>query len=235
MTPGNTTLTTAEETSTSFLAHWHASPAAAILLLVPAVLAAGCLLWQRVRKLGDGRRRGTAAVRVTAVAAFVCTALSASTSWRFAADYLGMHNAVERIAVFAAGELGMLANAAMAHKNLHGPRHAAGLPAAMLWMLAAVLSIPAYAEFGLVGGTWSAFFGPVMAAALWSLAAGIDERHRTPGSASRAMAAASCRDTCERPLDRAGPVEQSPKTGGGSAATPPSAGSPSPTGPDRPA
>ncbi|WP_369391157.1 hypothetical protein AB5J72_28565 [Streptomyces sp. CG1] len=236
MTPGNTTLQSTEETGTSFPAHWLASPAAAIcLLLISAALAAGWSLWQHVRKPGNGRRRGTAAVRVTAVAAFGCTIVSAHTSWRFAADYLDIHNTPERIALFAAGELGMVASAAMAHKNLHEPRHAAGLPAAMLWMIAAVLSIPAYAEFGLVGGTWSAFFGPVMAAALWSLTAGIDQRHRTPGSASRAMAAASCRDGRERFTDRSGPLEQSPKTGSGSAATPRSASSPSPTGSDRPA
>ncbi|MDO0935168.1 hypothetical protein QQY66_27150 [Streptomyces sp. DG2A-72] len=181
MTPRNTAPVSAEETATSFVAHWTTSSVAALSLLVPAALAAGCLLWQSARKLANGRRRGTVADWVAAIAAVGCTAYSASTSWRFAADYLDMHNTVERCAFFAIGELAMVANAVIARQNLHGPRQAAGIPAVLIWVLAAVLTVPAYAEYGLVSGTWNGFFGPVMAAAMWHLAMGTERRHRTPG------------------------------------------------------
>ncbi|MEV5876975.1 hypothetical protein AB0L75_22590 [Streptomyces sp. NPDC052101] len=234
MTPGNTTLLSAAETGTSFLARWLASPAAAICLLLVAALAAGWSLWRHVRKPRNGRRRSTVAERVTAVAAFLCTVVSALTSWRFAADYLGMHNTAQRITCFT-GELGMIAIAAMARRNLYGPRHDAGLLADMLWVIAAVLSIPAYAEYGLVGGTWAAVVGPVMAAALWRQAIGIDQPHLTPGSAFRAAAATSCQDGRKPVLDRPGPVEHSPKTDSGPAAAAPSTDAPPTTGPDQPA
>ncbi|MFI6008703.1 hypothetical protein ACIBAG_07705 [Streptomyces sp. NPDC051243] len=182
MTPRTTTPLSAEATSTSFVAHWLNSSMAALLLLVPVALASVCLLWQSARKRANGRRRGTAAGWLAAIAAVGCTAYSASTSWRFAADYLDMHNTVERCAFFATGELAMVAYAVMARQNLHGPRQAAGLPAVLVWVLAAVLTIPAYAEHGLVGGTWNAFFGPVMAAAMWHLAIGTEPRHRTPAA-----------------------------------------------------
>ncbi|MEH0625076.1 hypothetical protein [Streptomyces stelliscabiei] len=172
----------AEETATSFVARWTTSSVAALSLLAPAALASGCLVWQSSRKLANGRRRGTVADWVAAIAAVGCTAYSASTSWRFAADYLDMHNTVERCAFFAIGELAMVANAVIARQNLHGPRQASGLPAVLIWVLAAVLTVPAYAEHGLVGGTWSGFFGPVMAAAMWQLAIGTERRHQTPGT-----------------------------------------------------
>ncbi|MBT2675984.1 hypothetical protein J7E95_35400 [Streptomyces sp. ISL-14] len=142
------------------------------------------------RKVTNGRRRGSAARRVATVAAVGCTAYSASTSWQFAADYLDMHNTVERCAFFAIGELALVASAVMARQNLHGPRQAAGLPAVLVWVLAAVLTIPAYAEHGLIGGTWNAFFGPVMAAAMWHLAIGAELRDRAPPPSSARRASA---------------------------------------------
>lgn len=182
MTSRTTAPVGAEEIATSFAAHCTTVSVAALSLLLLAALAAGCLLPLSGRKLTNRRQRGTAAHWVAALAAVSCTAYSASTSWQFAADYLDMHNTVERCAFFAMGELAMAASAMMARQNLHGPRQAAGLPAVLVWVLAAVLTIPAYAEHGLVGGTWNAFFGPVMAAAMWHLALGIELRHRTPAT-----------------------------------------------------
>jgi peptidoglycan/LPS O-acetylase OafA/YrhL len=186
MTPRTIAPVRAEENATSLAAHWTTTSVAALSLLLPAALAAGCLLRHSAPKLTNRRRRGTAARWVAVIAAVGCTAYSASTSWQFAADSLDMHNTVERCAFFATGELAMVASAVIARQNLHGPRQAAGLPAVLVWVLAAVLTIPAYAEHGLVGGTWNAFFGPVMAAAMWHMAIRTEPRHHTPATEQHA-------------------------------------------------
>ncbi|OII67433.1 hypothetical protein BJP39_00795 [Streptomyces sp. CC77] len=142
------------------------------------------------------------------MAALVCTAYSADTSWRFAAHYLDMRNTAERTAMFAAAELALFSMALMARQNLHGPRRAAGLPGVLVWVITAMQTIPAYAESGPVGGTVRAFTGPVMAAVLWHLAMGIELRQRTPDAASRGLAAVLTRQARERLLARLGIVEQ---------------------------
>ncbi|WP_405769930.1 hypothetical protein [Streptomyces sp. NBC_01538] len=141
---------------------------------------------------------------MSVIAAVACTVCSAITSWRFADDCLGMHNTVERTVFFATGELALVASALMARQHLHVPRRETGAADVLVWVLAAVLSIPAYAEYGPVGGTVGAFFGPVMAAALWRQALGLDQPRRSPGTAFRGMRALF--------LARLGIVEQSPKT-----------------------
>ncbi|MFF6805687.1 hypothetical protein [Streptomyces sp. NPDC012616] len=84
--------------------------------LVVALLA-GWLLRRRAQKPGVEHRRGTAAIPVAAVAAIGCTAYSADTSWRFAADYLDMGSTVERAFMFATAELALFAMALMARQT----------------------------------------------------------------------------------------------------------------------
>ncbi|WP_369223958.1 hypothetical protein AB5J52_24990 [Streptomyces sp. R39] len=172
-------------------------------------------------------RHHSTTVAVSAIAAVACTVCSAVTSWRFACDYLGMHNTIERSAFFATGELGLVALALMAGRTLHGPRQETGAAGVLVWALAAVLSIPAYAEYGPVGGTVRAFFGPVMAAALWRQALGLDQPGRGPDSTSRGMRALL--------LARFGVDEQGPGTSQQSATAPSSAVSDPPVGAHRPA
>ncbi|GAB1328459.1 MULTISPECIES: hypothetical protein [Streptomyces] len=177
-----------------------------VALLIPPVLLgllAGCLIRQhRRRRHHTNRWRGTAAVPVAAVAALGCTAYSADTSWRFAADYLDMGGTAERVAMFAAAELALFATALMARQNLNGPKQAPGLPGTLTWVITTVQVLPAYAESGPVGGTVRAFVGPVMAAMLWHLAMGIELRHRAPDAASRGLAAVLVRQARERLLAR---------------------------------
>ncbi|NSC23052.1 hypothetical protein FM076_18570 [Streptomyces albus subsp. chlorinus] len=184
----------------------------AVALLIPPVLLvllAGWLIRQRRhRQHQTNRWRGTVAVPVAAVAALGCTAYSADTSWRFAADYLDMGGTAERVSMFAAAELALFATALMARQNLNGPKQAPGLPGTLTWVITAVQVLPAYAESGLVGGTVRAFVGPVMAAMLWHLAMGIELRHRAPDAASRGLAAVLVRQARERLLARLGIADQ---------------------------
>lgn len=183
-----------------------------LLAIVASLIAATTLLtgWliRRGRTPTGGRQPGTAAVKVAGLAAIGCTAYSADTSWRFAADYLGMGSTVERAFMFATAELALFATALMARQNLNGPARAPGLPGALVWVVTAVQILPAYAEFGLVGGTVRAFVGPVMAAMLWHLAMGIELRHRTPQAASRSLAAVLVRQARERLLAHLGIADQ---------------------------
>ncbi|MFK0099016.1 hypothetical protein ACIQR2_12690, partial [Streptomyces sp. NPDC091040] len=142
-------------------------------------------------------------MKVAAVAALGCTAYSADTSWRFAADYLDMAGTAERAGMFAAAELALFATALMARQNL-AVQGAPGLPGTLVWVITTVQVIPAYAESGPVGGTVRAFVGPVMAAMLWHLAMGIELRLRTPGAASNGLVAVLGREVRERLLSRLG-------------------------------
>ncbi|MEV6023846.1 hypothetical protein [Streptomyces sp. NPDC052036] len=202
MTPGTTTLINVNGTGTSVLPHWITAPAAIAVLLLVAALSAARLLRRRRRKQDAGRRRNTAAIPIAAVAAIGCTAYSADTSWRFAADYLDMGSTIERAAMFAAAELALFATALLARQNLNGPKQAPGLPGTLTWVITAVQVLPAYAESGPVGGTVRAFVGPVMAAMLWHLAMGIELRHRSPHADSRSLAAVLARQARERLLAR---------------------------------
>ncbi|MFJ6100587.1 hypothetical protein ACIQHY_06245 [Streptomyces sp. NPDC092359] len=182
------------------------------LAIGAALLAAAMLLvgwrFRRNRSRTSGTRPGTPAVKVAGLAAVGCTAYSADTSWRFAADYLDMGSTVERAFMFATAELALFATALMARQNLNGPARAPGVPGVLVWLITGVQIIPAYAEFGLVGGTVRAFVGPVMAAMLWHLAMGIELRHRAPQAASRGLAAVLVRQTRERLLARLGIADQ---------------------------
>ncbi|MFG3024816.1 hypothetical protein ACGFZQ_40980 [Streptomyces sp. NPDC048254] len=188
----------------SLLPHWTTSSAAGAVLPLVVALLAGWLLRRRNRTPGVGERRATAAIPVAAVAAIGCTAYSADTSWRFAADYLDMGSAIERAAMFAAAELALFATALMARQNLNGPKQAPGLPGTLTWVITAVQIVPAYAESGPVGGTVRAFVGPVLAAMLWHLAMGIELRNRSPHADSHSLTAVLARQMRERLLARLG-------------------------------
>ncbi|MEV5843704.1 hypothetical protein AB0M32_17265, partial [Streptomyces sp. NPDC051985] len=172
--------------------------------VVPAALALVVTAWA-IRRQGTRtqKRPGGPAVKVAAVAALGCTAYSADTSWRFAADYLDMAGTAERAGMFAAAELALFATALMARQNL-AVQGAPGLPGTLVWVITTVQVIPAYAESGPVGGTVRAFVGPVMAAMLWHLAMGIELRLRTPGAASNGLIAVLGREARERLLSRLG-------------------------------
>ncbi|WP_405403960.1 hypothetical protein [Streptomyces sp. NBC_01104] len=190
------------------LGHWNAIPIAlAALLATCTVLLVSWLIYRRAPRNHAKRQPGTPAVRVAALAAVGCTAYSADTSWRFAADYLDMRGTTERTAMFAAAELALFATALLARQNLHGPKQAPGLPGVLTWVITAVQVIPAYAESGVVGGTVRAFVGPVMAALLWHQAMGIELRIRTPEAASHSLLARIGREARERGLSRLGIAE----------------------------
>ncbi|AKH83961.1 hypothetical protein AA958_19215 [Streptomyces sp. CNQ-509] len=177
------------------------------LFLATALLAAFAIVLAvrvlRRRSARSRERRGSAAVAIAAVAALACTAYSADTSWRFAADYLDMAGTAERAGMFAAAELALFATALMARQNLT-TQGAPGVPGTLVWIISGVQVIPAYAESGPVGGTVRAFVGPIMAAVLWHLAMGIELRLRTPGAASRSLIATLGREARERLLSRLG-------------------------------
>ncbi|MFE4055026.1 hypothetical protein ACFXP3_01745 [Streptomyces sp. NPDC059096] len=179
----------------------------------PFLLAAGGSLtalsmslarWiRRRRNTAPDKRLDNLAVKVATLAALACTAYSADTSWRFAADYLDMAGTAERAAMFATAELALFANALMARQNL-AAIGVPGVPGTLVWVITAVQVIPAYAESGLVGGTVRAFVGPIMAAVLWHQAMGIELRLRTPGAASHGLIATLGREARERLLSRLG-------------------------------
>ncbi|MFF7543354.1 hypothetical protein ACFZCU_06925 [Streptomyces canus] len=171
---------------------------------VPAALVLVLAAWTiRRRGTRPQKRLGGPAVKVAALAALGCTAYSADTSWRFAADYLDMAGTAERAGMFAAAELALFATALMARQNL-ATQGAPGMPGTLVWVITGVQVIPAYAESGPIGGTVRAFVGPVMAAMLWHLAMGIELRLRTPGAASHGLIAVLGREARERLLSRLG-------------------------------
>lgn len=179
---------------------------AAVALPVLAVLVGGWLTLRR-RDRARTERSSALAVWVAALAAIGCTAYSADTSWRFAADYLDMAGTTERAAMFGAAELALFATALMARQNLTS-QGAPGLPGVLVWMITGVQVIPAYAESGPVGGTVRAFVGPIMAAMLWHQAMGIELRLRKPGAASHGILATLGREARERLLSRLGIAER---------------------------
>ena len=185
-----------------------AAPDLSVLLAVgiPVAVLALVLSGWAIRRRGASpqrKRAGNPAVKVAALAALGCTAYSADTSWRFAADYLDMASTAERAGMFAAAELALFATALMARQNL-ATQGAPGIPGTLVWVITAVQVIPAYAESGPIGGTVRAFVGPIMAAMLWHLAMGIELRLRAPGAASHGLIASLGREARERLLSRLG-------------------------------
>ncbi|QNA72071.1 hypothetical protein C8250_009275 [Streptomyces sp. So13.3] len=184
-----------------------AAPDLPLLLTIGGSIAALALVlagWA-VRRRGapPRQRRSSPAVKVAALAALACTAYSADTSWRFAADYLNIAGTAERAGMFAAAELALFATALMARQNL-ATQGAPGLPGTLVWVITTVQVIPAFAESGPIGGTVRAFVGPIMAAMLWHLAMGIELRLHTPNAASHGLVATLGREARERLLSRLG-------------------------------
>jgi hypothetical protein len=175
------------------------------LVAAVGVLALVLAGWsfRRNRARAGRPRAGTPAVWVAALAALNCTAYSADTSWRFAADFLDIAGTVERAMMFSAAELALFATALMARQNLK-TQGAPGLPGGLVWVITGVQVIPAYAESGTVGGTVRAFVGPVMAAVLWHLAMGIELRLHKPDATSQGLLATLGREVRERLLSRLG-------------------------------
>lgn len=191
------------------LGHWNATSLTLIALaLTCSALLIRRLIQQRKRRDSGKRKPGSPAVTIAALAAVGCTAYSADTSWRFAADYLDMSGTAERAAMFAAAEFALFTTALLARQNLHGPKQAPGLPGTLTWVITTVQVIPAYAESGLVGGTVRAFVGPVLAALLWHQAMGIELRLHKPEAASHSILARTGREIRERLLSRLGIAER---------------------------
>ncbi|MER5218118.1 hypothetical protein ABT063_48405 [Streptomyces sp. NPDC002838] len=185
-----------------------AAPDLSVLLAagIPVAVLALVLTGWAIHRRGASpqkKRSGSPAIKVAALAALGCTAYSADTSWRFAADYLDMAGTAERAGMFAAAELALFATALMARQNLSS-QGAPGLPGTLVWVITGVQVIPAYAESGPIGGTVRAFVGPIMAAMLWHLAMGIELRLRTPDAASHGLIATLGREARERLLSRLG-------------------------------
>jgi hypothetical protein len=168
--------------------------------IAAATAAAGLTL--AARRLGH-------AVLVAAIGAMICTAYSADTSWRFAAHHLGMRQTSERIIMFAAAEIGLIACGLLARatKNATATDDTAGttgVPGTLVWVITGVQIIPAYAESGLPGGTVRAVIGPVLAALLWHEAMGLEIRVIRPGALSTGLPAMIGRELRERMLSHLG-------------------------------
>lgn len=148
-------------------------------------------------------------VLVAAAGALVCTAYTADTSWRFAGHRLGMHDTSERLVMFAAAEVALLACALMARSNkaatATGDRAGTpGVPGVLVWVITGVQVIPAYSESGIVGGTVRAIIGPVMAGLLWHLAMGLEIRVARPDALATGLPAMIGREVRERLLSYLG-------------------------------
>ncbi|MFG2400746.1 hypothetical protein [Streptomyces lydicus] len=170
----------------------HPWPAASIAAAAASALALAA------RRLGH-------AVLVAAIGAMICTAYSADTSWGFAEDYLGMHDTSERIVMFAAAEIGLiacglLARATKAATATDDTAGTTGVPGTLVWVITGVQIIPAYAESGFTGGTVRAVIGPVLAALLWHEAMGLEIRVIRPGALSTGLPALVGRELRERLL-----------------------------------
>jgi len=182
----------------------HPWPAAAAAALVLAALAA-CL-----RALASSTKP---AVFAAGTGALVCTAYSGDTSWRFAAHRLGMHALDERAAMFAAGEVALLACAVMARANKRATATdtaagTPGVPGVLVWCITSVQIIPAFSESGFWGGIVRAAIGPVMAGLLWHLAMGLEIRITRPDALSTGLPAQIGHELRERLLSLLGLAER---------------------------
>ncbi|MFM9595734.1 hypothetical protein ACKI1J_24260 [Streptomyces scabiei] len=175
----------------------------------PAALAAGLLALAAGGLCWTIARRTSTAVLTAGIGALVCTAYTADTSWRFAEHRLDMVDVTERLVMFAAGEIALLACAVMARANKRATATddtagTPGVPGVLVWTITGVQVIPAFTESGLLGGTVRAFFGPVMAGLLWHLAMGLEIRVTKPEALSTGLPAQIGAELRERLLSRLG-------------------------------
>ncbi|MEV6477639.1 hypothetical protein [Streptomyces sp. NPDC051657] len=178
----------------------HPLYALAAALLVLVVLAV--TVWRATRTL-------TLPVAAATIGALVCTAYSADTSWRFAGSHLGMVDGTERVIMFAAGEVALLACAIMARATkrataTEGDAGSPGTPGILVWVITGVQVVACYSTSGLVGGTVRAVIGPVMAGLLWHLAMGLEIRVARPAALSTGLLALIGRELRERLLSYLG-------------------------------
>ncbi|MFE6903810.1 hypothetical protein ACFVFJ_44515 [Streptomyces sp. NPDC057717] len=191
------------------LTQWAvANPWPAALFTAAALGLTAVAAWGAVRALSRVQLPPPA-VLVAALAAAVCTAYSADTSWGFARDWLGMDSTTERASMFAAAEIALLACGLMARANKAATttETEAGTPGVagiLMWTITGIQVIPCYAQSGLVGGTVRAAIGPVLAGLLWHLAMGLEIRVVKPGALSTGLAALVGRELRERLLSRLG-------------------------------
>ncbi|MEU6376787.1 hypothetical protein [Streptomyces sp. NPDC046909] len=174
----------------------------------PAVLTAGFLVLLTTAIAAYIAHRSSGAVLAAGIGALVCTGFSADTSWRFAGDRLGMQDS-ERLALFAAGEIGLLACAVMARANKKATAtadHAGtpGVPGVLVWCITGMQLVPAFSESGFWGGLIRSVFGPVLAALLWHLAMGLEIRIARPEALSTGLPAQIGHELRERLLSRLG-------------------------------
>nr|WP_237269876.1 hypothetical protein [Streptomyces caniscabiei] len=175
----------------------------------PAALAAGLLLTALTAACWLVARRTSGAVLTAGIGALVCTVYTADTSWRFAEHRLGMVDTAERLVMFAAGEVALLACAVMARANKRATATddsagTPGVPGVLVWAITGAQIIPAFSESGVWGGMVRAFFGPVMAGLLWHLAMGLEIRVTKPQALSSGLPAQIGAELRERLLSRLG-------------------------------
>ncbi|MFF9554572.1 hypothetical protein ACF1DY_01890 [Streptomyces albus] len=189
--------------------HWaqgHPLSAALVAAVACGMLAlAGWCTYRLLRAAA----RPSGSVLVASVGAAVCTAYSADTSWRFAEHRLGMADTTERLFMFGAAELALLACALLARASKRttatdGRSGSPGVPGVLVWVLTGVQIVPAFAESGPVGGLVRAVVGPVMAGLLWHHAMGLEIRLARPGALSSGLLAQIGRELRERLLSRLG-------------------------------
>lgn len=176
---------------------------------VAVVLAAGVLLALLAGTAAFIVHRTSGAVLTAGIGALVCTAYTADTSWGFAEHRLGMTEADERLTMFAAGEIALLACAVMARANkkataIDGGAGTPGVPGVLVWCITGIQIIPAYSESGFWGGTVRAVIGPVMAGLLWHLAMGLEIRVARPEALSTGLPAQIGHELRERLLSYLG-------------------------------
>ncbi|MFF3092291.1 hypothetical protein [Streptomyces cyaneofuscatus] len=184
----------------------HPWPTAGITAAALALL--GAALWATIRTVRSWTWPPLP-VLVAGAGALVCTAYSADTSWRFAGERLGMVDSTERLIMFAAGEVALLACAIMARATKKATATAddagsPGTPGILVWVITGVQVIACYATSGIVGGTVRAIIGPVMAGLLWHLAMGLEIRVARPAALSTGLLALIGRELRERLLSYLG-------------------------------
>ncbi|MFF9043322.1 hypothetical protein [Streptomyces parvulus] len=172
---------------------WPVAATAGVLVIVCAVIV----------------RRTSGAVLTAGIGALVCTAYSGDTSWNFARDHLGMASSDERLVMFAAGEIALLACAVMARANKKATATdteagTPGVPGVLVWCITGIQIIPAFAESGFWAGLVRAVLGPVMAALLWHLAMGLEIRVARPEALSTGLPAQIGHELRERLLSHLG-------------------------------
>jgi len=174
----------------------------------PSVASAGVLVALLTGLAAYIASRTSGAVLTAGIGALVATAFSADTSWRFAGHRLRMTD-TERLGLFAAGEIALIACAVMARANKRATATdteagTPGVPGVLVWCITGVQLVPAFAESGFWGGLIRSVFGPVMAALLWHLAMGLEIRVARPEALSTGLPAQIGHELRERLLSHLG-------------------------------